>query len=81
MRVKTDLAAACTLLGLSAPDLAALADVRLDTAKSWMSGRRTPPPDVWDTLAVLYRGGNAQQAEAMLQRAIRRLRGGPVPTG
>ncbi len=48
--MKTLYAACLARLGLSQFEAARLHDVRLDTVKSWSSGRSPPPPDVFDDL-------------------------------
>jgi hypothetical protein len=81
MKLASEFGAACAILGLSAPAVAEVCGVRLDTAKSWISGRRTAPPGAWDDLAEMYcalwggADGDVTPAEAMIQRALRRLKG------
>jgi hypothetical protein len=43
-------AACLSRLGLSLARAAELHGVRVDTAKNWSAGRRTPPAGVWDDL-------------------------------
>ncbi len=43
------------ICGLSQQGAADFFDVRLDTVKSWSSGRRQPPAGVWKMLAALYK--------------------------
>lgn len=51
----TTFRAALSICGLSQQEAADYIDVRLDTVKSWSSGRGNPPEGVWRTLADLYR--------------------------
>lgn len=80
MQLRSDFAAACAILGLSAPMVAEMLDVRHDTARAWIGGRRNPPPAAWDALAEMYQAqwggpdGDPAPAEAMVRRALRRLR-------
>lgn len=46
-------AAALRFLGLSQTEAAELHQVRLDTVKSWSSGRRDVPDHAWETLRQL----------------------------
>lgn len=60
--MKTLYAACLSRLGLSQTGAAELHDVRLDTVKSWSSGRHRPPQGAWDELrsyadTVLERAG------------------------
>lgn len=48
--MKTLYAACIARLGLSLSGAATLHGSRLDSVKSWASGRRTPPDGVWDDL-------------------------------
>lgn len=48
--MKTLYAACLTRLGLSQSEAAKLHGVRLDTVKSWSSGRNPAPHGVWDDL-------------------------------
>lgn len=45
---------ALALCGLSQAQAAEFFGVRLDTVKSWTSGRKNPPIDAWRMLADLY---------------------------
>lgn len=50
----TTVYAACLArLGLSMPEASRFHDVRLDTVKSWASGRNRPPASVFDELRAL----------------------------
>jgi len=72
---RSDFSAACALLGYSAAAVSSKFDVRLDTARSWISGRRTAPPDIWAKLAADYSVRDPEfSAEAAIYRAVRRLR-------
>ena len=51
----TTFAAAIRLCGLSQQQAADFFDVRLDTLKSWSSGRNPAPAGVWAMLADLWR--------------------------
>lgn len=51
--MKTIYAACLSRLGLSQAEAAALHNVRLDTVKSWSSGRNPVPAGVWDDLRDL----------------------------
>ena len=53
--MKTLYAACLTRLGLSLPEAAKHHGVRLDTVKSWSSGRNRVPVGVWDDLRDLER--------------------------
>jgi len=48
--VKTLYAACLSRLGLSQPEAATLHKVRLDTVKSWSSGRNRVPDGAWEDL-------------------------------
>lgn len=48
--MKTLYSACLARLGLSLSGAATLHGSRLDSVKSWASGRRTPPDGVWDDL-------------------------------
>lgn len=56
-------ASALKVCGLSHTEAADYLSARLDTVKSWASGRRTVPDGVWDQLRGLY----AQQIDAAEQ--------------
>lgn len=84
MKISSEFGAACAILNLDYNAVAEIVQVRPDTARSWISGRRSPPPAVWDDLAGLYReerqrGGGQIAAETMIARALRRLRAGVSP--
>lgn len=49
-RMKTLYAACLSRLGLSQSEAAALHGVRIDTVKSWSSGRNPVPPGAWEDL-------------------------------
>lgn len=81
--LKTVYAATLQRLGLSLAEAAVLHDVRLDTVKSWSSGRNPTPAGVWDELRAYEdrlqdlsgrpheaQGGNAD----LMAAAIARLR-------
>jgi hypothetical protein len=51
--MKTLYAACLSRLGLSQAGAASLHGVRLDTVKSWSSGRNTVPQGAWDDLRLL----------------------------
>jgi len=51
--VKTLYAACLARLGLSQSEAAAVHGVRLDTVKSWSSGRNPVPQGAWDDLRAL----------------------------
>lgn len=55
-----------TRLGLSLAEAAAFLDVRLDTLKSWSSGRNPVPDGVWSTLAELAQK-QEEAAQAMAE--------------
>ncbi|GAB5502777.1 hypothetical protein [Pyruvatibacter sp.] len=57
-------AATLRLLGLSQQDAAHLLDARIDTIKSWASGRNGVPEGVWDELRTFYAGQLAAAARA-----------------
>lgn len=48
--MKTIYAACLSRLGLSQAEAAGIHSVRLDTVKSWSSGRNPVPPGAWDDL-------------------------------
>lgn len=75
MKISSEFGAACAILGLSATEIADVIDVRHDTARSWISGRRDPPPAAWVALVNLYRRARAP-AEDLIQSALSRLRSG-----
>ena len=50
--------------GLSQREAAEFLAVRLDTLKSWCSGRREPPPGAWDQLRDLYSAMSSCAIEA-----------------
>lgn len=52
--MKTIFANALSLVGLDQNAAANYLEVRLDTVKSWRSGRRKIPYDVWLEIAKLY---------------------------
>lgn len=56
----TPFAILCALAGLSHAEAASLCGVRLDTARSWSTGRRTAPPGAIADLRTLI----ARQAKA-----------------
>lgn len=51
--MKTVYAAALSRLCLSQAEAAELHDVRIDTVKSWSSGRARVPPGAWDDLRAV----------------------------
>ncbi|TKD17940.1 hypothetical protein FBT96_12410 [Rhodobacter capsulatus] len=53
--MRTTFAAAIAICGLSQQEAADYLGVRIDTVKSWSSGRNPPPDGVWGMLADLYR--------------------------
>ena len=62
--MKTTFAAAIQLCGLSQQEAADFLGVRLDTVKSWSSGRNPPPAGVWAMLAQLW-----VQIESLAEKA------------
>lgn len=62
--MKTLYAACLSRLGLSQAEAAALHEARLDTVKSWSSGRREIPAGVWADLRA-YEAGIVDRSEAM----------------
>jgi hypothetical protein len=78
MQINSEFAAACALLGVGYADVALLLDVRPDSARAWINGRRTPPEAAWAALRDLYQaqwgGGDPAPAEALLARALARLK-------
>lgn len=66
--MKTLYAACLSRLGLSQTEAASLHSVRLDTVKSWSSGRNTPPPGAFDDLRE-YEAGIVSDAEALFEQA------------
>lgn len=83
-QISSEFGAACAVLGLSATDVAERLDVRPDTARSWITGRRTPPPAAWAALALIYKaqsevvGGAAAETEQRVLSALARLRSTPL---
>lgn len=73
MKISSEFGAACAILGLSATDVAEALSVRHDTARSWIGGRRNPPPAAWKALAKRYSLG-IEPEEEMIQSALSRLR-------
>lgn len=62
--MKTLYAACLSRLGLSQAGAAALHNVRLDTVKSWSSGRNGVPPGAWAELRA-YEAQIVDRSEAM----------------
>lgn len=67
----TTIASILARLGLSQSDAAAALGVRLDTVKSWSSGRRRVPPRIWPEIAALahQRGADCVALAAEIERA------------
>lgn len=61
--MKSLYAACLSRLGLSLAEAAALHGVGLSTVKHWASGRRKPPPGIWDELRG-YEGRIVDRSEA-----------------
>lgn len=64
--MKTLYSACLSRLGLSLAGAASLHGVRLDTVKSWSSGRNPVPQGAWDELRE-YEAGIVDRSEAMIE--------------
>ena len=64
--MKTLYAACLSRLGLSQAEAAALHCVRLDTVKSWSSGRNRVPQGAWDDLRA-HEGRIVNAGDAMIE--------------
>jgi hypothetical protein len=73
----TTFALLCERCGLSVREAAEFLDTRLDTVKSWSSGRREAPPGAIDELRGLY--AHIERAAAEGLAMIRRPRPGTLP--